>query len=290
MKIAVIPNNINNLDKYISSGAEAFILGLKDYSINYLELTINEIKKVVKQYKNIDIFISINKTIFNNELKDLEEKLIELDTISIKGVLFYDLGILSIYNKHKFNYALGWHQTHMVTNYNTCNYYYDKKVEYGVLASEITASEMIEISNNTSMKLFSFIIGHPIMAHSKRKLLTNYYESKNNTYDKKLKMIEEHDNNYIVKETKDGTSIYDGNIVNGIDYVNELNNNSIDYGIIHGFNIDDNLLEKLISLTKEVIDNNSKSSCEEIKRLIGNNTGFFDKKTIFKVKKDEKKD
>ena len=183
MKITVIPNKINNLDKYISSGVEAFIFGLKDYSINYLGLTIEEIKYIVDKYKDVDIFISINKTIFNGELEDLEKKMIELNSISIKGVLFYDLGVLSLYNKHKFNYSLGWHQTHMVTNYNTCNYYYDKGVEYGVLSSEITKDEMIEIKNNTKMKLFTFIIGYPIMAHSKRRLLTNYYSSQNREYD-----------------------------------------------------------------------------------------------------------
>ena len=289
MKITVITNKINNLDKYISSGVEAFIFGLKDYSINYLGLTIEEIKYIVDKYKDVDIFISINKTIFNGELEDLEKKMIELNSISIKGVLFYDLGVLSLYNKHKFNYSLGWHQTHMVTNYNTCNYYYDKGVEYGVLSSEITKDEMIEIKNNTKMKLFTFIIGYPIMAHSKRRLLTNYYSSQNREYDNSLKTICEHDKEYLITDNSDGTCIYEGDIINGIDYLNELNDSGIEYGIIHGFNIDDNLLERIISCTKEVRDNNSKAIIDEIKTLIGNNTGFFDKKTIFKVKKDEKK-
>lgn len=289
MKITVVPNNIEKLDKYVECGAESFIFGLKDYSINYIELTIDEIRNIVDKYKDIDIFISVNKTIFNKDLKALEKLLIELNEISIKGVLFYDLGIISLYNKHKFSYSLGWHQTHMVTNYNTCNYYFDKGVEYGVLASEITSEEMIEIKKNTSMKLFTFLIGHPIMAHSKRRLLTNFYESQNREYDNTLKKFNEHDKEYLINETIDGTCIYEGEIINGIDYLYELNESGIEYGIIHGFNIDDNLLEKLIYLTKEVIDRNSNSSKEEIKLLIGNNTGFFNKKTIFKVKKDEKK-
>lgn len=288
MKITVVPSKLDNLDKYIDSGAESFIFGLKDYSINYLGLSLNEIKDITFKYKDIDIFVSINKTIFNNELEELEKYLIELDNTNIKGVLFYDLSILSLYKKHKFSYSLVWHQTHMVTNYNTCNYYYDRGVDYGILASEITKDEMIEINNNTSMKLFTFILGHPIMAHSKRKLLTNYYNSQNREYDNSLKVIGEHDNNYLINESKDGTCIYEGEIINGTSYIKELMNSGIEYGIIHGFNIDDNLLIKLISLTKEVM-NDSNNAINEIKYLIGNNTGFFEKKTIFKVKKDEKK-
>ena len=53
--------------------------------------------------------------------------------------------------------------------------------------------------------------------------------------------------------------------------------------------MDEELLIKLIPLVNDVIQNNSDSSKEKIKELIGNNTGFFNKKTIFKVKKDEKK-
>ncbi|MBQ7136393.1 MAG: U32 family peptidase [Bacilli bacterium] len=289
MKIVVVPNDIKDLDKYVSSGAEGFILGLKDYSVNYFGITIEEIKNIVEKYKDLDIFISINKTIFNKELKELEEKLIELDSIPIKGVLFYDLGVLSIYKKHNFSYSLGWHQTHMVTNYNTCNFYYDNGVEYGVLASEITKDEMIEIKRNTNMKLFSFIIGHPIMAHSKRRLLTNYYRSQNKEYDGSLKSIYERDKEYLISDNSDGTCIYEGDIISGIDYLGELKDSLIEYGIIHGFNIEDNLIVKLVSLTKEIITNNSNTAINEIKLLICNNTSFFDKKTIFKVKKDEKK-
>lgn len=286
MKITVVPSNINKLDNYIESGAKAFIFGLKDYCINYLELTIEQIKNIVDKYKDIEIFISVNKTMFNKELDDLENKLIELNSIPIKGILFYDLGVLSIYRRHKFKYSLVWHQTHMVTNYNTVNYYYDKGVDYAVLASEITVDEMVEIKNKTFSKLFCFLIGYPIMAHSKRKLLTNYYESLNKEYDKELKLIEEHDKSYIVKETKDGTCIFNEGVVNGIDYIDELS--GIDYGIIHGFNLDDDLLERIIYLVNDVIENKSNASSMEIKQLIGNDTGFFNKKTIFKVKKDEK--
>lgn len=287
MKIAVVPNNINNLDKYIEYGCNSFILGLKDYSINYCGVTIEEVKNIVNQHKDIEVFISVNKTIFNNELEDLETKLVELNSISIKGILFYDLGVLSLYQKHKFNYSLVWHQTHMVTNYNTVNYYYDKGAMYAYLAGEITSSEMVEIKNKTKSKLFATIIGHPIMAHSRRKLLTNYYESQDRSYNGDLTLINEKDNSYIVTETKDGTCIYDNNIINGIDYIDELS--ILDYGVIHGFNMDEDLLVKLISLLNDVINNNSDSSKEKIKELIGNNTGFFNKKTIFKVKKDEKK-
>jgi len=289
MKLLLIPEELSNLESYIDRGCNGIIIGLKDLSTNYdVALDLNQIKILREKYPSIEIFIAMNKNFFNEELPKVEESLKELDKININGVLYYDLSVVYLRNKNNLKLDLVWNQTHMVTNYNTCNYYFDKGVKYGLLASEITCSEMVEIKKKTSMKLFSFVLGYPIMAHSRRRLLTNYYLSQNRKYDDSLKKINEHDKEYIVIDNNNGTCIYEGDIINGTSYINDLKNSGIEYGIVHGFNIEEGLLEKLVLLTREVIDNNSAVALDEIKNLIGNNTGFFDKKTIFKVKKDEK--
>lgn len=289
MKIAVVPSSNKEIDKYTSPLVSTIIFGLKDFSVNYPELSLEEIKNFSLKNKDIDIFVSINKTIFNEDLESVERYLIELDNLSIKGVLFYDLGILNIYKRHKFKYSLVWHQTHMVTNYNTCNYYYNEGVQYGVIAGEITKDEIIEIKNKTKMKLFVTLIARPIMAHSRRKLLSNYYKSIDKNYDGKIKTIKEGLHDYLIKEDENGTCILEDKIVNGLTYINKFNDNKIEYGIINGMELGDELLLELIPLVNEVLNNNDKKSLERINGLIGNNTLFFDKKTVFKVKKDEKK-
>ena len=37
----------------------------------------------------------------------------------------------NIVKENNIKIDLVWHQTHMVTNYNTCNFYYDNGVNYG---------------------------------------------------------------------------------------------------------------------------------------------------------------
>ena len=37
------------------------------------------------------------------------------------------------------------HQEHMITNYNICNYYDDKEVEYAYLSSDIATEEILEM-------------------------------------------------------------------------------------------------------------------------------------------------
>ena len=154
MKISVITSNVNNVLEYSKLGVDSFIFGLKDYSSGYSNpLTIDEIRNLREEYSG-ELFIAVNKNIFNSELDDLETKMQQLDELNISGILFYDMAVLSIRNRLGLSVPLVWNQTHMVTNYNTCNYYYDKGCEYGVLSSEITLEEVNEIRKNTKMKLF----------------------------------------------------------------------------------------------------------------------------------------
>ena len=128
MKLTVV-SNVSNIEEYKKIGADAFIFGLKNYCSGYYNsLSLEEIKKLREDYDG-ELFIAINKNIFNEELKKLEEALIFLDKIHVDGVLFYDLSIL--YIKRRLNLALPlvWKHTHMVTNYNSWNYYYNQVVE-----------------------------------------------------------------------------------------------------------------------------------------------------------------
>ena len=270
----------------------SFIIGLKDYSINYLEFTLEEIIELLDKYPKIELFISINKNIFNHEIDDLEKKLIELNKLPIKGVLFYDLSVLSIVKRLSLNIPLCWHQTHMVTNYNTCNYYKDKGCSYAYLSSEITVSEMEEIANNSDLSLIALFMGHPIVSHSKRMLLSNYFENFNYKKEDKNYLIKSNDSaNYFIKETNNGTSIIYGNIVNGSRYLLELKD-KIDYALLDEQYINHDDFLNLLALFNNLINGEKEDLKEryllEIEKIIGNDTGFFDKKTIYKVKKHEK--
>ena len=82
MKLLVSLNN-KNIEDYLNY-TNSFILGLKDFSINYLEFDLNEIKELLNNYKDIEVFVSLNCNYFNDDLKELEEKIIELSKINIK--------------------------------------------------------------------------------------------------------------------------------------------------------------------------------------------------------------
>ena len=285
MKLLVVPSSLDKLEKYINLGCFGLIIGLKDLSINYdLELSIKEITELVNKYPDLEIFISMNKNMFNEDLIKVEESLKELNKIKIKGVLFYDLALIYIKKKLGLDIDLVWNQTHMVTNYNTCNYYKSMGVNYAFLSPEITLDEINEIKEKTSMKLLSYAFGYPIMADSRRYLLTNYFKS--NKMDSKEKIeVYDKDSNFLIKEGVHGTTFYNKKIMNGTSLI--INSN-IDYIVYDDFDIDSDTSFELVKNIVLLIKNKDKEYIDKISYLIGDDTNFLFKKTIYMVKKNEK--
>ena len=284
MKLAVIPNSKTNIKEYTKIGAQAFIFALKDYSCGYESYySLDDIKEIVNN-NDIEVFVSLNKNFFNEELESLEKVLLELSKLNIKGVLFYDLAVLNLRDKNNLSLDLVWNQTHMVTNYNTCNYYYDKNVKYGIISKEITIDEINEINDKTNMSLMTYVFCYPLMSYTRRSLLTNYFKSHNYDKDKSSYIVKNNDEEYIVNEEEHGTAFYMNKLLNGSDIINNLNT---EYAIFDESFIDKELFTKVFELFKKLIDTKDENIKKEIDDLIGDYTGFFHIKTIYKVKKND---
>lgn len=292
MQYIVIPQNKQEIKYYQERGVNHFLFGLKNYSVHYPELSLEEIKELSKK---CELFIAMNKNIFNEELEEVEHLLIELGKVNIKGVFFYDLAILSIVRRRQLNLDLVWNQTHMVTNYNTCNYYFEKKVKYGLVANEITLEEIIEMKKKTKMQLIVQIMGYPSMSHSRRMLITNYFKSMGKVKAKAKYMLQDHpnhENNYFITEDKTGTSLFFGKIINGTKALPELIKNHLDYGLLDTSFIPTDISLQVLEIFNELKEKVEKEEMfdldkylEKTASLIGDSTNFFYQKTIYKVKK-----
>lgn len=274
------------LDDYLEF-TNSFIIGLKNYSVNYLEVSLDEIKNLLNKYQGIELFVSINKNIFNEDIEDLKEKLLALNNLKIKGILFYDLSILKLVKDLNISIPLCFHQTHMVTNYNICNYYYDNGCKYAYLSTEITCDEMKEISLESNISLMAYFIGHPIISHSKRKLVSNFYEFINKDNNSRVNIIKEKnkDTKYYIEENSLGTNILTYDILNG-SRAFLLLKDILEYGILDSNLMDDIVFLQVLKLFKDNLNGEVEDNLflNRVEELIGNYEGFFFKKTIYKVK------
>ena len=105
----LIEKNTSNFDKLKTDG---IILSLKDYSVqSTIYYDLDEIKDIINKYPKLEVFIKMNKNIFNDEIDKLKEMLIELNKLNIKGIFFYDLAILNIKQELNLDVDLVWDQS-----------------------------------------------------------------------------------------------------------------------------------------------------------------------------------
>lgn len=290
MHIIIKPSCIKNIKEYLKEErAYALSFGLEGLTAFDNAISLYELKKIKQEYPNKKIYLSIDKNFFNNEIEKLKETLQEIETLNIEGIFFYDLAVLNIHKNLNLKTPLIWNQNFLTTNYKTCNYYYEKGVKKVLLSSEITIDEIKEIANNTKSELFVNIFGYQLMSLSKRKLITNYL--KYTGYKKqKTNYLKKEGKEYLIKENEYGTSIYTNHILNGITKINELKKINANI-ILDEMNIEKETFKKVLKLYEESLNDdisleelNKKE--EKIKKLLSNTSlGFFDLKTIYKVKK-----
>ena len=282
MKILIYPKNIQEIEK-TKHLVDGYIIGIKDMSVNanmYIE-DLTMLKDI-----NKDVFIALNKNMHNSDLQKVKQILIDLNNYNIKGVLYYDIAILSIYKSLDLNYDLVWSQEHLTTNYSTINYWNKLGVNYTYLSSDITEEEIIEITKNTKSKLIVNLFGYLPMFVSKRHIVKNYLEY--------FKLNDNSDVNYMTKEGKVypiidnniGTTVYSNNILNGI---NTSLNIDVEYIVLNSFGINTDDFINVIEMFKSVNKDNVAIYDKKINNMFNNvDNGFLNTKTIYKVKKDDK--
>lgn len=268
-------------------GAKTLLFGLKDLSTYENEISLEELNK----YKDKEIYLALDKNMFNEDLPKLEESLKEIDKLNIKGILFYDLAVLHISKRLNLKTPLIWNQNFLVTNYKTCNFYEKQNIKGAVISGEITIEEIEQLAKNTKIDLYINAFGYQLMAISKRKLITNYFNhTKEKNQEKAHKMIEK-ENSYPIIENETCTKIYTKEVLNGIKYLNSLKQAGIKYIILNDILLDEEKFNKVAKIYEEALNKNETDQEllereKQIKNIINNtSTLFLDKKTIYKVKR-----
>ena len=285
-KILTIPSSLNEIEKTIQL-VDGFIIGIKDMCVNTnFCIDIEEID-LLNKFKDKDIFISLNKNMHNKDLEIVKEILIKLNNYNIKGVLYYDVGVLNIYNKLDLKYDLVWSQEHLTTNYNTINYWNSKGSKYTYISSDITEEEIIKITERSKSKLMVTLFGYLPMFVSKRHIVKNYLQYFKLNDESSINYIEKEDKTYPIIDNSIGTQVYSNNILNGIK--SSLNIN-VDYIVLNSFHVELDNFINVIEMFKTVNEDNIEEYNNKINNMFTNiDNGFLNTKTIYRVKKNDKK-
>lgn len=175
----------------------------------------------------------------------------------------------------------------MVNNYKTCNYYFEKGVKYALLGKEITLDEIKEILEKSKIISMVEVVSRPSVAFSKRKLVSNYLKNEGRALENKLTIKEKiTDTFYDVLEDKNGTSFYLNRIMNGTSIIKELFDNECSYIIFREYGLEDNFFQLIIDTKKYILNGCLENDYVDKYKILGDDTNFFFKKTIYRVKKN----
>ena len=281
MKLLV---EVSSKDSLFLEDSDGIILALEDFSVESVcYFTLDEIISIKNSTKK-EVFVKLNKNFFNDEIDKLKDVLIKLDEARIDGVFFYDLAVLELKRELNLKIEVVWNQTHMVNNYRTCNYYYEKGCKYALLGKEITLEEILEIIKNSKINCMVEVVSLPSVAFSRRHLVSNYYHDLEKSSKNEILIHEKvSDMNYRVLEDNNGTCFYLDSVTNGTSIIKDLYDAGCSYIILREFGIDN--FGELVSDTFKYIESGcSDSSYVSKYEKLGDSTNFFFKKTIYKVK------
>lgn len=268
-KLIVSVNSFEQMNRLMDKDIYGVMLYIDKLSVNSsFYVNIDDISKI--NFKDKKIYIVMNKIMHNNDLDIVRDDLSRLKDMDVK-ILFYDMSVYNISKELDMVDKLVIYQDHLNASILSNKFYYDLGITGSYISSDITGEELLEIKNNSKMDIYFTCYGYVPIFYSRRYLIKNYLKF----IDKedmvgKYSIISDMDTEYRIVEEDYGTTIYSEYPVNLINYIDYLND--IDYLILNSNLIDDNEFEMMVD---KFINKDKMDDCY---------LGFFNKKTIFKVK------
>lgn len=263
-----VPSKREDIDILLDKDIKGLIIGVLGLSIYPFELDIEDIIDIANNTDK-EIVIAMNKMIHNKDLALVRDIIEKVKNSKISKIMFYDLGIFNICKSMNLDKELILSQEHLNASTYSNNFYYDKGISNVMITSDVTKDEILDICDNTKMNVYYTVYGYLPIFYSRRYLLTNYFKYIDKEINDDTYYIFNNDLRYMIKEYSYGTIIYSPlvNLINEIDKISNIDNLVIDLSYTDDIDIIDRFING------ENMDNIY--------------TGFFNKKTIYKLK-DEK--
>ncbi|WP_053017592.1 peptidase U32 family protein [Staphylococcus haemolyticus] len=170
--------NLEKLKIAVHYGADAVFLGGQEYGLrsNADNFTMAEIKEgveFVNQY-NAKIYVTTNIIAHDENIKGLENYLIELEKTGATGIIVADPLIIETCKQVAPKLEIHLSTQQSLSNTKAVQYWKEEGLDRVVLARETGAMEMKEMKENVDIEIEAFIHGAMCIAYSGRCTLSNH--------------------------------------------------------------------------------------------------------------------
>ena len=213
------------------------ILPLKNYSVGFdYYFSIDEINELANK---TNVYVMINKFLHSKQIEEIKKTIKQIK--NIKAFFIEDMGLTNIIPKDKIII----YQNHILNNYESVNYLNSLGYKKCVISNELTLNELKEIKDKTNSELYYFLINRNMLLYSKRKLITNYLMNYNIKEEKeRLNISEKVSKHELIIKEEDGSSvIFDKKIFSAASYQKDIN---YDYFIININNMENKETEEIL--------------------------------------------
>ncbi|MEF9920616.1 MAG: peptidase U32 family protein [Erysipelotrichaceae bacterium] len=226
---------IDDIVKYKEAGAHSIIMGLPFFSARPVSIFSKEDIKHAREItlrQGMNLYVLMNRMFCEEELKQTKEMLVFLKAVGVDGIYFGDEALLYMANELDMTSKLIYNPDTLITNSMDVSYYLNEGISMVCISKEITLADMIEIGRHNENQVEVTIHGRLNMMHSKRKLLTNYFNHLGIDYEVNakrtlsLKEVTRKDLMPIIEDDL-GTHVFSGFTLVAFEEINKLVENGI---------------------------------------------------------------
>ena len=268
MKLIVSANSLEHLNTLIRKNIDGVILSIDKLAVNdSFYIDVRKLDEI--DFKDKEVFLSINKLMHNSDLVYLRKVMHELKDRDVR-IMFYDMAVYMIAREYDMVDKLVIMQDHLNASILSNKFYLNKGIRGSYITSDITKDELLEINMNSGMEIFFLGYGYAPIFYSRRYLISNYLKYIDENKGKEYKIVSDDERIYPIEEETYGTTIYTERPINLLNHLAELKD--IAYLVLKSNMIDDDEFNLMVDkfINSEKID--------------GEYIGFFNTKTIYKIK------
>lgn len=170
--------DLERLKYALMYGADAVYIGGQDFSLraNAKNFSREEIKEAVEYAHNLKkkVYVTVNIVFHNEELNDIKEYLLYLDSVNVDGIIVSDMTVIKLHKELNLKLELHISTQASISNYETALFYKEMGAKRLVLARECNKEDIKRIKDETNLDLECFIHGAMCTSISGRCVLSNY--------------------------------------------------------------------------------------------------------------------
>ncbi len=246
--------------------ADAVYFGLSEFNLraNSKGITLSNLKELIKDChrKNIKGYVTVNSTLYNQDLKKAEELITKIKKAGVDAVIVWDPATIEIAKKIEIDFFISTQAN--ISNWKAANFYNSLGAKRIIAAREMTLNQVKEMKEKVkNLEVEAFIHGAMCLAISGRCILSGFYEGKsanrgacNQICRRKFRLVD--DQNQVVET--DGSYYMSPKDICMIEYIPEMIEAGIDSFKIEGRQRSTKYIHETAKYYRKAIDDYYKGS------------------------------